>query len=76
MCELISLTLSDDDSVAAAYSAEEAFAWTGFCVHDIIERQCKLTPLAMRHWSIEFMNVPIHLLLQRCGPDPTQAEKR
>src|SRR3984893_11659169 len=28
------------------------------------------------HWSIESMNVPNHLLLQVCGPDPTQAGRR
>ena len=42
----------------------------------IPERQssiCRVHQRNMRHWSIESMNVPNHLLLQRCGPDPTQA---
>jgi hypothetical protein len=51
----------------------------GLTGQNFIKRQssiCRAHQRNMRHWSIESMNVPIHLLLQRCGPDPTQAEKR
>ena len=43
------------------------------------ERQssiCRAHQRNMWHWSIESMNVPNHLLLQVCGPDPTVAERR
>jgi hypothetical protein len=43
------------------------------------ERQssiCRAHQRNMRHWSIESMNVPNHLLLQVCGPNPTQAGTR
>ena len=35
---------------------------------------CDLAVANMRHWSIESMNVPNHLLLQVCGLDPTRPE--
>ena len=47
--------------------------------HAFRERQssiCRAPQRSMRHWLIESMNVPIHLLLQRCGPDPTRAGRR
>ena len=59
------------ERIAIAFEAGRDGFW--------LERQssiCRARRHNIRHWSIESMTVPIHLLLQRRCPDPTQAGRR